>query len=175
VLWIFLRYWDPVEAWAKKQSLSTQIGLALALSLLMLAAGLLALLPLQGWIMPSEWIDNITKSGETQLSAPVTLDGTLNAAGALFGLLAGLAWITSQGGFSTAGPAWQRVARYVLGLVGILVLWFGLKAALPRGPEIVPAILRYMRYALIGGWISAGAPYLFVRFNLAKNALMKIP
>ncbi len=170
VLWFFLRYWDPLEAWAKKQSLGRQIGLALALSLLMLASAWLAVLPLQGWIMPGEWIDNITKSGQTQLPAPVTLDGSLSAAGTLFGLLAGFAWLTSKGGFTSDGPAWQRVIRYILGLLGILILWFGLGAILPRGPEMIPSILRYTLFALIGGWISAGAPYLFVRFRLTEKA-----
>src|SRR5258706_3809003 len=171
VLWSFLRYWDPVEAWAKQQSLGTQIRLAFALSVLMLATAWLALQPLQGWTMPTEWVDNITKSGETQLPAPASLDSALSAAGALFGLLAGVAWITSRGGFATDGPVWQRVARYVFGLLGILVLWFGLGGILPRGPEIIASILRYTRYALVGGWISAAAPYLFMRINLAKRRM----
>jgi membrane-associated phospholipid phosphatase len=170
VLWSFLRYWDVVETWLKKQSLSTQIGLAFALSTLMLAAAWLTVFLLQGWVFPGEWIDNITKSGATELPAPFSLENTLNFAGAQFGLLGGLAWIISRGGFVASGAIRQRGIRYVLGLLGVLVLWFGLGAILPRGEEIVPSILRYMRYAVIGGWISAGAPYLFIRFNLAEKA-----
>jgi membrane-associated phospholipid phosphatase len=170
VLWIFLRYEGPVEGWLKKQSVGLQIGLAFALSMLIVAAASLAVLSLRGWVFPTDWANNIAKAGSTELPEPFALSDMLSGAGALFGLLGGFAWFRSRGGFSADGPLWQRVGRYLLALAGVLVLWVGLGAVLPRGEEIVPYILRYLRYALVGAWVSAGAPYLFVRFNLAKKA-----
>ena len=55
------------------------------------------------------------------------------------------------------------------GLVGILILYLGLGAVFPRGETLLPYVLRYMRYVSIGLWISAGAPWLFQKLNLARK------
>jgi hypothetical protein len=57
---------------------------------------------------------------------------------------------------------------FLLGLVGVLVLWYGLGLVFPRDEAVIPYILRYLRYALVGGWISAGAPWLFTRLKLVQ-------
>jgi sulfite exporter TauE/SafE len=101
---------------------------------------------------------------------PPNLDNAITNAGALFGFLAGLAWITSKGGFSTDGQRKQRLARYILGLVGVLILWYGLGVIFPRDVTFIASLLRYIRYTLVGGWIAAGAPYLFLRLHLAEKA-----
>jgi hypothetical protein len=44
-----------------------------------------------------------------------------------------------------------------------------LGAVFPRGEELLSYILRYLRYTLVGLWISAGAPYLFLRLRLAQR------
>jgi hypothetical protein len=166
VLWAFMRWSDALAAWVKTKSLGIQIGLAFALSMLMLAASSAAFLSLQGWVFPAEW-DNALKVADF---VPVSLDNSLSSAGALFGFLAGLAWITSKGGFSTDGQRKQRMARYILGLVGLLILWYGLGSVFPREATFIAYLLRYLRYTLVGGWISAGAPYLFLRLRLAEKA-----
>jgi membrane-associated phospholipid phosphatase len=169
VLWAFLRWWDTLAAWLKKQTLAMQVGLAFAASLLLLACGCLAFLSLQGWQMPAQWLENAVSAGVSELPAPVTLDDSLTSAGTLFGLLAGLAWIKSQGGFKTSGVVWQLVMRYILGVAGVVIFWYGPGAIFPRGDEISAYILRYLRYTLVGLWISAGAPYLFLHLNLAQR------
>ncbi len=170
VLWVFLRWWDALAAWVKQKSLATQIGLSFGVSLVLLTAGSAAFIPLQTWDMPRLWIENAL-AGTDELPAPITLNGTLTAAGALFGLLAGQAWIKSQGGFDAGGEAWKRAARFALGVVGVLVFYVGLKAMFPAGESLIPYVLRYLRYALIGVWISAGAPYLFLRLKLAQKGI----
>ena len=90
-------------------------------------------------------------------------------AGTLFGLFSGLAWMNTQGGFSARGTAVQRILRYVLGLLGVAILWFGLGTIFPRGDELLPYFLRFVRYSLVGLWISAGAPWLFIRLRLAAG------
>jgi len=37
----------------------------------------------------------------------------------------------------------------------------------PDAEALLPYILRYIRYTLVGAWVSAGAPWLFVRLRLA--------
>jgi membrane-associated phospholipid phosphatase len=168
-LWAFSRYWSASAAWAKKKSLGQQVGLAFALSMAMLIAGMIAFGSLRGWVMPAEWMKNAQQAGVDVLPAPVTLDHTITFAAALFGMLAGLAWMNSRGGYVSDGGFWQRVVRVLPGLVGVLVLYLGLKAIFPRGDALVPYALRYLRFALIGLWVFAGAPWLFLKLKLARN------
>lgn len=169
VLWAFLRWWDAVAAWAKKKSLGQQVGLAFAFSMVMLVAGALALGTLRGWVMPADWIANAQLTGADVLPAPVTLNNTITSAAVLFGMLAGLAWMNSRGGYVTDGRFWQRVLRAIPGLLGVLILYLGLKAVFPRGDAFVPYVLRYLRFAIIGMWITAGAPWLFMKLKLAPK------
>jgi hypothetical protein len=80
----------------------------------------------------------------------------------------------SSRGFSTAGPIWKRILRFGVRVIGILVFdlgWdmpFGLIA---QGAEAVfPSIPRYIRYTLVGAWVSAGAPWVLVKLKLAGKA-----
>ncbi|NCP87552.1 MAG: phosphoesterase PA-phosphatase [Anaerolineae bacterium CG_4_9_14_3_um_filter_57_17] len=162
VLGVVLRVQEPLAHWLVKKTVLQQVGMALALSLMLVISGALA----RPASLPPEWTTNAIQAGAAQLPDPVTLDGNLTAAGALFGLLAGLAWMNTQGGFSAEGTTIQRLARYALGLVGVALFWFGLGALFPRGEALLPYILRFVRYSLIGFWISAGAPWFFAKLRL---------
>lgn len=170
VLWGVLRWSDALTAWLKAQSLKKQIGLAFGLSMLMTAASVAAFLSLQNWVLPVEWIENVRKAGFSETLAPASLDYTFTGTGAMFGFLAGLAWIHAVGGFSAEGPIKLRMIRYVVGLLVVLILWYGLGAIFPRDASVLAYILRYLRYALVGCWITAGAPLVFLRFHLAEKA-----
>jgi hypothetical protein len=76
----------------------------------------------------------------------------------------------SMGGYQAAGPIEKRAIRYVIGLIGVLILYMGLGAIFPRGDGLIFYVLRYIRYALLGWWVSGGAPWVFVRFKLAERA-----
>jgi len=169
VLWAFLRWWDDAAAWAKTKSPGRQVQLAFALSMAMLGAGAIAFWSLRGWAMPADWMANARHAGLAALPAPVTLDNTIAFAAALFGLLAGLAWMDSRGGYVADGGLRQRVLRLLPGLAGILVIYLGLRAVFPRGDSLVLYALRYVRFVLIGLWISAGAPWLFLKLKLARS------
>jgi hypothetical protein len=68
-----------------------------------------------------------------------------------------------------AGPWRKRLSRYLIGVVGVLILWRGLGLVfdLLAPDETLPAhLLRYLRYSLVGLWISALAPLLFIRLGL---------
>jgi len=169
VLWAFLRFWDAIAAWARGKRWGQQVGLAFGLSMILVVFGLIAYSALHGWGMPAAWQENIWLSGVDEVPAPVSLKGTMTSAGALFGLLAGLAWMNSRGGFDSRGGVWQRAARLIPGIVGVLALYAGLSVVFPGGDGFLPYLLRYVRYTLIGMWISAGAPWLFQKMNLAAT------
>jgi membrane-associated phospholipid phosphatase len=58
----------------------------------------------------------------------------------------------------------QRVARFVLGLVLTLALYFGLAVLMPDLP-----LLRALRYALLGWTAMFLIPWLFLRLHLAEQ------
>jgi hypothetical protein len=49
-----------------------------------------------------------------------------------------------------------------------LVLYIGLGSLFPETEDFLSYALRYVRYALIGFWISGFAPWLFVKVKLAS-------
>jgi membrane-associated phospholipid phosphatase len=170
VLWIFSHWWEVAVAWAQRKALGQQIVLAFLLSALVLVIGAIAFGPLRQWEIPVEWVANARAVGAQELPAPTTLNSVILSAATFFGLLAGLAWTRSRGGFDPGGPVAQRIIRFVVGLVGVLILWKGLDLIFPRGEALLPYILRYLRYALVGGWVSAGGPWLFIRLKLASKS-----
>jgi len=42
-------------------------------------------------------------------------------------------------------------------LIVVLILWFGLGEIFPRNEDVLSFALRFARYALLGGWVAAGA------------------
>ncbi len=96
-------------------------------------------------------------------------------AGQLAAKFAGLATLTGMGlafvherrwvGFEAPSGTGQRLACFVLGIVVVLGIRFGLKAALTGlEPEVA---FRFARYILIGLWAGVGAPWTFVRLGWA--------
>jgi membrane-associated phospholipid phosphatase len=164
-LWAFLKYWDPIAARLKKLTLTNQITLAFVFSLAMIALAALIVFLSRDFVVPAEWIANATRdSGEAP--NPLSMEGIVTASGTLFGLLAGVAWLAPRGGYQVTGPAWKRALRYFVGVVGLAVFYLGLKVVFPDGEDLVALVFRYIRYALVGFWVSAGAPWLFSKTKL---------
>ena len=167
-LWAFVRFWDPVAARVKAMSLQNQLGLAFIVSLVIILLGVLVIFLSRNFVLPAEWIANATRDGN-EAPNPLTLNTIITSAAAIFGLCTGLAWMATHGGFDTAGPVWKRAARYVVGLIGVMILYVGLKAIFPEGETFVPYVFRYIRYASIGFWVSGGAPWIFAKLNLTES------
>jgi membrane-associated phospholipid phosphatase len=168
LLWVVLRLWDPVAAWLANRRLIGQILMAFLASVFIILVELVPFLwlKLQGWVPPSAWA--------AYAGGAVSLSGAFTSGGAFFGLAAGLAGFKAQGGFIPTGPIGKRILRYVVGMLGLLVFYLGLELLsnrLTSGGEELPAyLLRYGRYALVGAWISFGAPWTFLRWRLADPA-----
>jgi len=169
LLWLFLRTWQPVADWAKRQSFGRQalVAFLVSLAIVLLNALFLSAWQEKGQAALRDWTAMAAQAGVEELPAPLSLSGALTNAGTLFGLLVGVAWMAPRGGWQAAGPAWKRVVRYLVGLVGVFLLWYGLGALFPRGESLLPYVLRYLRYALLGLWVSAGAPQIFTKLKLS--------
>jgi membrane-associated phospholipid phosphatase len=94
-------------------------------------------------------------------------EGCVTAASTLMGYAVGFVIERKYLSFSSDGPVLKKILRYALGLIVIIGLWAGLKAAF-QGLEPL-LVFRFIRYALIGVWVSLGAPWLFVRLRLADR------
>ena len=168
LLWFVLRFWKPVTEWLKKMSLGQQILASFLSSLMLILFSLIPFLWLKitNWQPPQAWTEYAKDA--------VSLSVAFTTAGTLFGLLAGLAWFNRQGGFDVTGALWKLILRYVLGLVGVLVLYLGVKVLfgliVPDVESVLLYVFRYIRYVLVGAWISAGAPWIFIKLKLAKKA-----
>jgi membrane-associated phospholipid phosphatase len=97
------------------------------------------------------------------------LEDAATIAGLAFGLWVGLALEMRAVRFVVAGPWWQRALRYVIGVVGLFVIWMGLRMIFPSEPTTLGIALRMVRYALAMLWAIVGWPWLFVKMRLAAR------
>lgn len=162
-----LDFWEPVSHWAEGKSLSTQILAAFLGSLALIFFAGMAAWAFRDWQMPAGWIQNAGRAGG-EAPHPFALGGIISSAATLFGIFAGLAWINTQGGFQASGNAIQRFLRYLVGMIGLSVFYLGLKLIFPSGEDFIAYLFRYIRYALVGFWVSGGAPFMFFKSNLAN-------
>ena len=68
-------------------------------------------------------------------------------------------------GYRVTGAIVQRLTRYVVGLMLLLIIFEGLAILLPHPENVWHLPVNILRYAEAGFWISAGAPWLFQRLN----------
>jgi membrane-associated phospholipid phosphatase len=169
VLWAFLRWEAPVLAWFNRRTLGRKIGLAFAASILLIAialAGSVFLPPTD----PPEWEANAARAfppppGELAIN-PRDMGGTVGIAGVFFGLVAGATLLLQQTKFDGKSQGWKLLWRYMLGAVGVAIIWLGLRMVLPRDASLPSQVLRYLRYALAGFWMGYGAPWTFIKLRL---------
>jgi len=91
------------------------------------------------------------------LAAMATLPG--------FGL--GIIFEREKIGFETAGSPGQRLVRFLVGLVLLVIIYEGLAVIVPAHDHSLYLPSAIMRYSITGFWVSGGAPWLFKRLNLA--------
>lgn len=172
VLVAFLVLEPEVRAWLFGVSLPTRLAATLGLSLAVILLGVLARsrLSTTGWQLPQTWVMNAGAAfPDSEPIEPRSLGGVITGAAALFGFGAGVAWLEPRGGFAAGGPWHKRFLRYLMGLVGVILIWAGLGAVFPGGETTLAYSLRFVRYALVGLWIAGLAPALFIRLKLAAS------
>lgn len=166
ILWGYLAAEKPVARWLNRKTLSTQIILAFLFSLALIGLALLARLLISGWQMPAVWSQNAVAVSEVAPD-PLNISGSVTLAGVAFGFLGGLAWWIKKYGMPQVGKkTYKLIFRYLLGMAGLAILYVGLKLILPEEPELLGLFLRFIRYGLVGLWVTAGAPLLFRKLKV---------
>ncbi len=96
----------------------------------------------------------------------LTEAGTTSSA-TLMGIVTGAVLESKFVGFSVSGTWWKRVFRFLIGILGLFVFWAGLKILFSGAePEL---LFRFIRYLVVGLWISLGGPWIFIILGLAKK------
>ena len=168
-LWVFLRVEKPVTEWLASQTLGARILAAFAYSIGIMIIGLIVSAVTTDWQLPHTWIENAKLAFPLEeLIDPFSIFPLMRTCGVLFGLTAGALWLSARGGFSSQGSWWKRILRFLIGVVGVVILWMGLGAIIPDLENYLGYALYYSWYAVIGLWISALAPLVFLRLNLAQ-------
>ena len=93
----------------------------------------------------------------------------VGVAGTFFGLVAGAILIFRRGGFDAAGKWSKRALRFGVGIIGLVILWLGLRKLFPHDASLVSQVLRYVRYAVTSFCVAYGAPWVFIKLGLQHS------
>jgi hypothetical protein len=89
--------------------------------------------------------------------------------GVFFGFAGAAIYATKATPFSVSGSFWKRGLRYIVGMATLAIVFALPKLLLASVEAGGPPLLRFLRYALLGAWVAAGAPWLFLKLGLAEN------
>lgn len=168
LVWLYMLAEKPVVKWLTTKNLTVQILLSFAFSIILILLGFGTKALSASWQMPVEWITNAAATGGA-VPDPFNMEGTITLAGVAFGFMAGYAmWVKKFGQPKAMGSAVKRFLRYIVGIFGVVALYLGLKMIFPEEPLLLGFTLRFVRYTLIGLWVSYFAPLVFKKLKLEK-------
>ena len=72
--------------------------------------------------------------------------------------------------FSVEGPVWQRVLRFLIGVLIASALRAGLAVVFPGEGEKLYVVFRAVRYSVVGLWVALIAPWVFQQLRLMETA-----
>jgi len=163
LVWAFAAWHKPVGGWLSKQSLGTKLGLVVASTAVIMLLVLGARWIVGPWVMDNTWV---ARAGDVD---PYSMDGVYTLSGTWFGMLGGFVLLTETKGHFLAGEGgWRRLVRFVVGLLGIMILYLGLGQIFPRNMDLISYGLRFLRYTLIGLWVSWLGPIVFEKLSLLE-------
>ncbi|MDR3572916.1 MAG: phosphatase PAP2 family protein [Anaerolineaceae bacterium] len=172
----FLHWEKDLYAWFKGLTFYRQLMVSFLSSIFLILLMTIPALGLKSWQPPALWINNSRAAFPNVLFNPADISIAFTTAGTWLGLLVGVTWINdSYGGFTASGTEKQKSMRYLIGIVGLGILYFGMGSFFPGTANAVGYGLRFLRYALIGFWISGLGPCLFLRMKLAESLKDLLP
>jgi len=161
----FLYLEKPVLERTRGRSFPAQVLLAFGFSLLLIGITSIALFVTGPWQVPAEWSIQAMAHTGVPLN-PFAHKDTWMTAGLIFGGLSGGLLCSRRFPFRIRSSTVRMAARYLLGIVILVLIWISLSglAALSGNAGY---LMTYIRAALAGLWLTAGAPALFLYTGLA--------
>ncbi|NJN44600.1 MAG: phosphatase PAP2 family protein [Anaerolineae bacterium] len=174
VLILSIQLEKPVIHWIRKFGVWQKISLVFALSIVFILINALVIQTVNSsFTLPASWVQNASLAAPEEPIAPLSLSAMVTIMASAFGFISGVIWLGKKGGFSTRGTWLVRAGRFVVGIIGVMALRYGLDVLFSLVADDLSTlgyILRYIRYGTIGLWMSALAPLLFFRLRLADPA-----
>ena len=164
ILIVFLRLEPRVIRWIAPKPIGLQILIAFLASMVMLIGIVIVQALIATVIDPSSW---------SALAGPIdprNPEGPVSDAAIVFGIGAGFVLMRRYAHFDARGPWLKRIARFVLGVVILLAIRFGLGAIFTHDTSVVAMIFRYIRYVIMLLWAMWLAPWVFIKLKLAERA-----
>lgn len=120
--------------------------------------------------LPFRWQLGLSFAVPLVLAISHPTDDVVLVMSAFSGFCLGLACLNHYSSFSAVGPIWQRIARFIVGDIAILLLYVAPRLVGFVGTSLLHSPLRYLHYGVIGFWITFGGPWLFLKLRLAGPA-----
>lgn len=144
LLLIYVWIEPPVERWLARQSVATQLVLAAGVPVFLI------------FLHPAD-TDGLYPAA-----------GSITPMSALAGLGLGIIMERQTVRFRVDGPWWRRGLRFLVGMAAVGAFYLGPRLLLPENMAYgLEAIIRFVRYALVGWTVAFLCPWLFVRLDLA--------
>jgi hypothetical protein len=164
VLIVAIRIDHPLSSWMNRQSLGQQIlaGFIASLGIILIGHAVLALIGRSP--DPAEW---------SQFAAQArTVTEYYTMGGIFFGAVTGYVLMKRYARFQTGGGWLKRIARYLVGILGVLVFYMGLDqlfSLFAPDESALGYLLRYIRYGSASFWVTFLAPWIFLKIKLADK------
>lgn len=159
----------PVVDWFAHLTLGLRLATALGSAMVMIAAGMAVFAITSAWPLPDSWVATALAANPGEPIDPLNLEGVFTVSGTWFGMTAGLALLAGgNGGHDPHGPITSRILRFLLGIAGLGIIYFGLKLIFPDTPDFIGYVFRFVRYSMVGFWVTWLAPLIFVKLGLAQ-------
>ncbi len=171
LLVLFIKLNTPVTSWLKGLSTRGHVLLAFGSTMILILLGILPASLTLPAPLPADWIANATRTS-VEAPVPYEISGLFTTAGTWLGMTLGVAILYRKGGLKSTTSNLHRLMRYIIGLVGLFLFWYGLKLVFPDGETWLPLFLRLIRYALVGLWIGLGAPLVFHQLKLFTSKVV---
>jgi membrane-associated phospholipid phosphatase len=165
MLLVFLKYESRFLDWWNQKTINTQIWLGFLFSIALILVGMLVVALISAFPDPLEWAQYATEA--RNISHYLTLGGFL------FGAVAGVVLMQKHAPFKVDGSVLQKAGRYIVGILGLFALYLGLDllfALLAPDASLAGYVLRFIRYAGVALWGMFGAPWVFLKVQLAERA-----
>jgi membrane-associated phospholipid phosphatase len=168
LLLVVIKLEAPLRARMIGWSLGRQILLGFLASFALVLLGWLALNFLAPVSIPDAWVETARAADPSaDMIDPLSFESVVSVAGTLLGVAVGGAMLFKWGGFRAEGSWQMRLGRYLFGLAGMILIFYGLRLIFPAGDTPLAMSLRYLRYAAAGFWAMYLGPRVFVRVRLA--------
>jgi membrane-associated phospholipid phosphatase len=170
LLWLLLHWEERFLNWFKKLNILMQLFFIMLVSLSFITLFILIREAVGEDAVLQSWIENAALTApEAESIDPLSFSSIVSYSGAFLGMAIGAIWIGRRGWFNASGSLRQLVLRFLIGLIGVIILWSGLGSLFPDGREFIPLMLRYFRYGLTGFWIIGVAPIIFIKLKLTTT------